>query len=147
MSQISQLSKLMISIALCHHHCHCQSLPPLLLQLGWCGAFFHQQVFFSLQTLSTCRHFHGKSLFLASLPPPNMQLVLAKKTWQTLFIVSPVLLGLATQFKNWYLVWRLHQHNTSEPRLTEALFHCYVILNESRDLITPAWSSIKLSSP
>ena len=34
-----------------------------------------------------------------------------EKAWQKLFSRSPVLLGLSTQFKNWYMVWSLHlQH-------------------------------------
>ena len=34
----------------------------------------------------------------------------SEKVCRTLFIISPVLLGLSTQFKNWYTVWRLLQH-------------------------------------
>ena len=63
--------------------------------------------FFCLQTLPACRHFHEK-LFWPFLPAPNTQ-QMWQQCWQTLFISSPVLLGLSTWFKNLYIVWSPHQ--------------------------------------
>ena len=52
-----------------------------------------------------------------------------KKVCCTLVMVSLVLLGLSTRFKNWCIVWRLLQY-TSQNRfgLSEAPSCCYVIL-------------------
>ena len=57
----------------------------------------------------------------------------SEKTWRTILIITPVLLGLSTQFKKLYIVWRPRQYIKSEPRLTEAPSRCNVILNQSHD--------------
>ena len=158
MSQISQLSKLAVSIAVCisftllllsipqlppgpqqpnHAFCHIS-----LWLVGVVPFSTDRNVFFAcihfLPADTFVREAHFYRLFLhQSKRDGNVR----EKVWRTLFIVSPVLLGLSTQFKNWYIVSRLHQHIKSEPRLTEALSRCYVILYQSRDLIMPAWSS------
>ena len=69
--------------------------------------------FFCLQTLPACGHFHERSpfwpFFLHQMHSKHYGNV-CEKAWWTLFIISPVLIGLLTQFKNWYIVWRPHQH-------------------------------------
>ena len=151
MSQISQLSKLTISIAvsicflcLCQRPSH--SFPRSSATkscdlshnfvIGWCDAFFQQQECVvntsCLRTLSREQH-----VFISSScakRAANMTAILVK-------IITPVLLGLSTQFKKLYIVWRPCQYIKLAPRLNAAPSRCYVILNQSHDLITPAWSS------
>ena len=131
MSQISQLNiSIAVSICclcLCHHLSH--SFPhssatksrdlSYNFVIGWCDGFFHQQerVFFCLQTLPDSSHRN-----------------VSEKTWRTILIITPVLLSLSTQIKK--VVYSLNAAPIHE--VTEAPSRCYIILNQSRDLIIPA---------
>ena len=65
-----------------------------------------RNMFFCTQTLPACRHFRENRcfyhFFLHQMHSKRDDNVSEKVRW-TLFIISPLLLGLSTQFKNWYI--------------------------------------------
>ena len=83
--------------------------------IGWCGAFpppIRMCFFFCKHLLLADTSVREACFYRLSLHQTHRKRDsnVTKKACRTLFIISPVFLGLSTQFKNWYTVWRLLQH-------------------------------------